>query len=121
PLTAHPNPVQAAQDEEDGEVRREAAGESDAREKQHVADQRSTASVAVGEQAKDDRPDGTKRQCGGRRPDDVALRNMEMSGEGVVQEDDDEEVESVHRPAEISGGDGMPFSAYIGSRHVRRL
>ena len=40
--------------------------------------------------------------------DDVALGNVEVRGQRVEQEDDDEEVEGIKRPAEKAGAHRVP-------------
>jgi hypothetical protein len=66
------------------------------------------ASIAVGHHAEDERTDGTH---GERRRDgqnDVALGNVEVGGQRVEEEDDDEEVEGVERPAEKASAHRVP-------------
>ena len=108
PLSAHADAEEQAQDEEDGEVGGEAAEQFDGGEEDDVGHQRAAAAVAVGQHAEDQRADGAHGQRAGDGQNDVGFADVEVLGQGVEQEDDDEEVEGVERPAEKAGGDGMP-------------
>ena len=101
-------PNSKPQDEEHGEVGGEAAEQLDRGEEDDVGHQRTAAAVAVGQHAENQRADRPHGQRAGYGQNDVGLADVEVLGQGVEQEDDDEEVEGVERPAEKAGGDGMP-------------
>ena len=86
-------------------------------EEKHIHHQRTAAAVAVGHHAEEQRADRPHRQRRGDAEDDVALGNVEVLGQRVEQEDDDEEIEGVERPAEKAGAHRVPA---IGSG-IRRL
>ena len=63
-----------------------------------------------------DRPHG---QRGRDAQDDVALGDVKVLGQRVEEEDDDEEVEGVERPAEKTGSHGMPVFGVGATREDR--
>jgi hypothetical protein len=111
PFATHPDPIEAAQDEERFKIWCEAARESDRGEKEHVADERHTASVTVGEHAKDEGAHRTKCKSRRRGPEQMAFWNLEVGCQYVVQKKNDCEIKGIERPAKISGGDGVPLPA----------
>ncbi len=122
PLAAHANPKQHSQYEEDGIVRRETAQELNGRKEQHIRHQRTAAAIAVGHHAEQQRANRTHRERSRDRQDDVALGNVEVRGQRVKQEDDDEEVECIEGPAEEPRRHGVPaIGGGLGVRVSHRL
>ena len=108
PLAAHANAEQHSQDQKHGEVGREAAQHLDGRKEYYVDHQRTAPAITVGHHAEEQRADGPHGQRGGDAEHDVALGNVEVGGQRVEEEDDDEEIEGIQRPAEKARGHGMP-------------
>ena len=103
-----PIPNNKPQDKEHGEVRSETAQQFDCGEEDDVRHQRTAASVAVGHHAKDQCAKRTHGQRAGNRQHDGALADMKMLRQDVEQEDHDEEVEGIERPAQKASRNGVP-------------
>src|SRR5207237_10251794 len=100
-----------SQQSEGSVVGSEAAGDFHGGEEQDVGDQRQAASVAIGQQTKNNRADGPHGQGVAHGGDDGALADVKLRGQRVVETNHEEEVESVERPAEKAGGNGVRRAA----------
>ena len=102
PLSAHADPEQSAQHQKSSETVRETRGDLDRRVKNQVDHQRNAASVTVGQQSENERAHGTKRQRQRNREGNLFVRPMKLLRDRRQREDDQEKVESVQRPPELS-------------------
>ena len=106
PFAAHRDAEQRAQDEEDGEVRREGGERADDRIGEDVEHQRGLAPPSVADAAEDEGADEAHRQRQEEGVGDRRHLDAELLGDVLEHEGEDEEVERVERPAEIGGEDG---------------
>ncbi len=119
PLAAHADAVQQAQHDEHREVGCERAEEPDGRIEDHVDDQRDAPAHPVGPEAEQQRAHRPHEQGGGGEEGDLGGGDVERLGDVGVDEDHDEVVEGVHRPAELRGDEGVALVGRQGcGRHV---
>ncbi len=85
-----------------------AAKQFDRGKENDVGHQRAAATVAVGEHSEDEGADRAHGQRAGDGQNDLRFADVEVLGQRVEEEDDDEEVEGVERPAKKAGGDSVP-------------
>ena len=107
PFAAHPDAVQQSQDDQHRQVRCERAAEADHRVEADVDHQRDPTSEPVGQQTEDQRTHRTHQQGGGGEQGHLGLAVAERLGDVGVDEDHDEVVEGVHRPAQLGGQEGV--------------
>jgi hypothetical protein len=107
PLAAHGDAEECAKSEQDGEGGCKGASELDDGEAEDIEDEDGSASVAVGEQAEEERACGAE----GLRPEnggeDGGGAGVEVGGDGFDTEDEQEEVEAVEGPAEEGSKKGV--------------
>ena len=107
PLAAHGDAEEGAQGEQDGERGSKGAGELDDGEAEDVEDEDGASAIAVGEEAEEERADGTE----GLRPEDGAEdgggARVEVVCDGFDTKDEQEKVEAVEGPAKEGGDEGV--------------
>ena len=121
PPIATPN--KPAQHEEHDHVRREGGCESERRVKQHVDHHHGPAPEMIGKPPEEKRADGPHGERQGDRPAQRFDADTEIFGDVGQYQDQQEEIERVERPAEITCGHhvlllrGPAFQR--GKRHSR--
>ena len=111
PLTAHPDAVQTAQGDEHRQRGREAGAELDGGVEEHAGEQRCAPADLVGPVAEErgaDRPRGQGQRGG---DGDLGLGRVEVLGDVADDEDEQEVVERVHRPAQPGGEERIALVA----------
>ena len=103
PLAAHSDSEESPHHQEKSEVRRKSAKQLDDGKINDVGHQWNAATVAIGQQSEDQGSHRAHRECRRQRAHDLAFGNAELVGERVDQENDNEEIKSVERPAEKTG------------------
>src|SRR5215469_12352170 len=115
PLSTHPDPVNSPQQQKERVIGGKPAEKFDHGKENNVGHEWLSPAVAVGKHSKDQRPHRTHRQRRYSGENDLFSRDLELCGQRVYQEHQDEEVKSIERPAQKTGTDRVPL---IDTRRV---
>ena len=109
PLATHADSEKRAQDQEDGEIRRERGQEFDHGIKNDVDHQRNATSESVAQESEEQRTQRPEHQGEHARERDFRDRHPELLRDRRENERQQKEIERVERPAEETGDEGIPL------------
>ena len=108
------NTLQVSRKTDNGFYLCETGGEGEQGKDDHIDHQRRFAPEAVRDASEDHRPEDPQSQGHGQRPGDRLDGDPELRGDFRHDEDQDEEVERVERPAQKAGRHDVPLARSFG-------
>ena len=109
PLAAHGNAEQCPQHQQDAERRRKGAGQFNHRETEDVEHQNRPAAIAVGQHSEQKRADRAEGLGHEDRAQHRRGLGVKLARNGLDAEDEQEEVETIERPAKKGGQKCVPL------------
>ncbi len=123
PLAAHGQPKQRAQRQQHRQRGRKGAGQLDHREAENIRHQHRPPPIAVGQHAEQQSAHRAEGLGQKNRAQHRRRHGVELPGNGLNAEDQQKEVQRIHRPAQEGGHKGVPLRAgqlAEGSEHGHR-